>query len=99
MRIIAAGAAAGAFVGAVVAGALYWFSPTSVAGQGWWAFSGEPRRYVDYLPIDVSGRRHVTFRFLAVALGGGVVAGLVLGALLAVTGIRLVRVSGSSPSG
>ena len=61
--------------------------------------TGEPRRYVDYLPTYVAGHRHVTFRFVALTVGGGVVAGLLLGAVLAATGIRLVRVSGSSPSG
>ena len=98
MRIIAAFTAAGAFIGAAVAGALYWFAPTNAPGRGWWAFDA-PRRYVDYLPVGVSAHRHASFRFLAVTIGGGVVTGLALGAVLAVTGIRLVRVSGSSPSG
>jgi hypothetical protein len=101
MRIIAAFAAVGGFIGAAVAGALYWIGASSASrvGSGWWTFASEPRRYVDYLPVGMGLHRHLTTRFLTVAVGGGVVAGLVLGASLAWTGFRLVRVSGSSPTG
>ena len=92
MRIIAVLAGIGALVGVAAAGAVYWFGPS----DRWVSISG-PRRYVDYLGVGPSPPDAA--RLLLLTTGGGVVAGLVVGAALALAGVRLTRVSGPSPTG
>jgi ABC-type antimicrobial peptide transport system permease subunit len=78
----------GAVVGAVVFVGLYLGRHAFTSRS--YTVSDFPRRYVDYLPVR-SGPGQSWWPVLLAAMGLGLVAGLVLGVVAAILGLRLDR--------
>jgi hypothetical protein len=84
-------------VGAGIATVVHFASGHAVSDDvGVFSYSSLPRRYADYLPVQVTGiAGHRVYPSwlpaLPAGIGAGVIAGLLLGVLFARSGFRLVR--------
>jgi hypothetical protein len=96
-RWVAALGLGGALGGGLVALAAHVLGPQQARDFGWYAYSGSPRRYVDYLPSRTPGTDWAVL--LATAAVVGLVAGLLVAGAFAVAGRRLVIVRAPRRSG
>jgi hypothetical protein len=83
-------------VGAGIATVVHFASghPITSGDFGFYSYSSVPRRYADYLPVQISGGHRVYpswLPMLPAGIGAGIIAGLLLGVLFARSGLRLVR--------